>query len=332
VGVTAIEENNDSISENANSAEGTVFRVNSGNYFIQTQTHGVVVCKLRGNLKKELVYSTSGSRAKRVDTAKKRRATDPIAVGDRVRVNTELHIIEEILPRRSDLSRHSSAARGQHTLVANLDQLFVVFAAAEPRPDLWLLDRFLVLAESAELAINIIINKVDLVEGDDGDIRATMSIYEKIGYPIFYVSARQDIGVDAVREALRGKISAFAGPSGVGKSKLINAVCPGTNLKVGDIGYVTYKGRHTTTTAELIPIGEGHDSWVADTPGLRQLEFWDVDREDIVYCFPEFQPYLTECRFNDCRHRDEIGCAIQSAIESGEIDERRYRSFLEMTA
>jgi ribosome biogenesis GTPase len=320
------------MSESAARAEGTVFRVNSGNYFVQTQTHGIVVCKLRGNLKKELVYSTSGSRAKRVETAKKRRATDPIAVGDRVRVDTELGVIEEILPRRSEISRHSPAARGQHTLVANLDQLFVVFAAAEPRPDLWLLDRFLVLAEAAELAIKIIVNKIDLLAEDDREVRDMLAVYEKIGYPVTYVSAKQDIGIDAVRDALRGKISAFAGPSGVGKSKLINAVCPGTNLKVGDIGYVTYKGRHTTTTAELIPIEEGQDSWVADTPGLRQLEFWDVDRDDIVYCFPEFEPYLTECRFNDCRHRDEIGCAIQSARDSGEIDDRRYRSFLEMTA
>src|SRR5437016_668130 len=143
--------------------EGTVFRVNSGNYFVSTETGGIVVGKLRGNLKKELVYSTSTSHARRVDQAKKRRDTDPIAVGDRVRIDPDLHVIEDILPRRTELARKSPSQRGQHTLVANLDHLFVVFAAEQPRPDLWLLDRFLVTAASAEIDASIIINKVDLL-------------------------------------------------------------------------------------------------------------------------------------------------------------------------
>lgn len=311
--------------------EGTVFRVNSGNYFVSTDG-GVIVGKLRGNLKKELVYSTSASRARRVDQAKKRRDTDPIAVGDRVRIDPDLHVIEDILPRRTELARRSPSQRGQHTLVANLDHLFVVFAAMEPRPDLWLLDRFLVTAESAEIEASIIVNKTDLLNGDDAEIRDLLLPYEKIGYPVNFASAREGMGLTDLRELLRGRISAFAGPSGVGKSRLLNALCPGLNLRVGEIGYVTYKGRHTTTTAELIPLEEGREGWVADTPGLRQLEFWEVDKDDIVWCFPELRPFVGSCRFNDCRHRDEIGCAIREAVESGEIDNRRYLSFREMTS
>lgn len=310
--------------------EGTVFRVNSGNYHVQTDHNGVVISKLRGNLKKELVYSTSLSRAQRVDQAKKRRDTDPIAVGDRVIVDPDLCVIEDILPRRSELARKSPSLRGQHTLVANLDHLFVVFAAIEPKPDLWLMDRFIVMAESIDINVSIIINKIDLLEDDLSEIRETMAPYEKIGYAVHYVSARENIGLETVKNELRGSISAFAGPSGVGKSRLLNALCPGLNLRVGDIGYVTYKGRHTTTTAELIPLEEGN-SWVADTPGLRQLEFWQVDKDDIPFCFREFERFHGQCRFANCSHHDEIGCVVREAAETGEIDMRRYRSFLELT-
>lgn len=311
--------------------EGTVFRVNSGNYHIETDSEGTVIAKLRGNLKKELVYSTSGSRPQRVEQAKKRRDTDPIAVGDRVRVDPELAVIEDILPRRSEFSRESPSQRGQHTLVANLDHLFVVFAAREPMPDLWLLDRFLVAAEAADIHASIVVNKIDLLEGDFAAMRERFASYEKIGYRIFPVSARENLGIEELREALRSKISAFAGPSGVGKSRLLNTLCPGLDLRVGDIGYITYKGRHTTTTAELIPLEIGTGSWVADTPGLRQLQFWDVPKEEIRYCFREFEPYLGECKFSDCRHHDELGCALRAAAEAGDVDMRRYQSFRELT-
>ncbi|MGO8672581.1 MAG: ribosome small subunit-dependent GTPase A [Capsulimonadaceae bacterium] len=311
--------------------EGTVFRVNSGNYFVSTGG-GVIIGKLRGNLKKELVYSQSGSRPQRVESARKRRDTDPIAVGDRVRIDPDLGMIEDILPRRTELARQSPSQRGQHTLVANLDHLFVACAACEPRPDLWLLDRFLVTAENAEITASIVVNKIDLLDGNIEMIHEMFEPYVRIGYPVQFVSARENIGLDVLREMLRGRISAFAGPSGVGKSRLLNAMCPGLNLRVGDVGLITYKGRHTTTTAELIPLEESADGWVADTPGLRQLEFWQVDRDNIAHCFPEFRQLLGDCRFNDCRHHNELGCAIRAAVDAGTIDRRRYRSFCEMTS
>lgn len=310
--------------------EGIVFRVSSGNYFVRAHDMGEVACKLRGNLKKELVYSTSESRAKRVDQARKRRSTDPIAVGDRVRIDAELGMIEEILPRHSELSRYASGQRGQHVLVANLDQLYVVVAADNPPPDLWLMDRFLVMAEAAEIPPAIIVNKMDRVDGDETNVRAMAALYEKIGYPVLCVSAKRGWGLDTLRDALLGRISAFAGPSGVGKSSLLNALQPGLQLKIGVKEEITRQGRHTTTTAELVPWPGRDDTWVADTPGLRQVDFWEVDRDDIPFCFPEFAPFIPECRFHNCRHHTELGCAVRAAVEAGQIDAHRYQSYVQM--
>lgn len=312
--------------------EGIVFRVSSGNYYVRAHDAGEIVCRLRGNLKKELVFSTSDSRAKRVDQARKRRTTDPIAVGDRVRVDSELGMIEEILPRHSELSRYASGQRGQHVLVANLDLLYVVVAAQNPPPDMWLMDRFLVMAEAAEIAPAIIVNKMDRVVEDEANVRAMAALYEKIGYPVLCVSARQGQGLDALRDALIGRVSAFAGPSGVGKSSLLNALQPGLQLKIGIKEEITRQGRHTTTTAELVPWPGRDDTWVADTPGLRQVDFWEVDRENIPFCFPEFAPFLPECRFHNCRHHTELSCAVRAAVDDGQIDPHRYQSYLQMTS
>lgn len=310
---------------------GTVFRTHSGNYYVQTDgAAGVVVCKLRGNLKKELVYSTSTSHARRVEQTSKRRTTDPLTVGDRVQLDSELAVIESVFPRTSSLSRHSPSGRGEHTLVANLDQAFLTVAAAHPKPDVWLLDRFLVLAEAADIPPRIIVNKLDrLADEDRPETEVAIGVYEKIGYPVYWVSARTGEGIDALRDAMLGRISAVAGPSGVGKSSLLNAVQPGLQLKTGDISVTNLAGRHTTTTAELLPLDGG--GWVADTPGLRQVDFWEIEKSEIRYCFPEFAPYLDECKFADCCHHTELGCAVRAAVDAEEIDRRRYESYLGMT-
>jgi ribosome biogenesis GTPase len=305
--------------------EGIVIRATSGIYTVQSNGH-VVQCTLRGNLKKDLQYNTSASVARRVTRAKRPYTRDALVVGDRVRYS-ETHnaagIIEEILPRTSRFSR--SGFRGkEHTLVSNLDLLCVVFASAEPRLDPWKLDRFLVAAESEDIPPLIVANKKDLV--DDRDYHAAFDPFAALGYRVFPTSAKKNEGIDDLRAALNDKVTAFVGPSGAGKSSLLNAIQPGLNLVTADIGNVTFKGRHTTTSAQLIPLRSG--GWVADTPGLRNFDILDLDSDDVKYCFPEFKDLLGQCRFDDCRHHSEPGCAIKQAVDSGAVQSRRYESFL----
>ncbi len=322
--------------------EGIVLRAISGVYTVQRadsheqevpgeppiheahEAH-VIHCTLRGNLKKDLHYSTSGSFAKRVTRAKRGNVNDTISVGDRVsyvEAKQGAGVIEEVLPRRSRFSR--SGFRGkEQTLVCNLDQIFIVFACAEPNPDPWKLDRFLVATENEGLDGIIVANKADLVTEEQA--RETFAEWTAVGYRVILTSAKQDVGIAELRQALRDKVSAFVGPSGAGKSSLLNAVQPGFKLKTGDIGYVTFKGRHTTTAAQLLPLRSG--GWVADTPGLRQLDLFETERDDLVHLFPEFRAHLGKCRFDNCRHDAEPGCAIKAAVEAGVISPRRYESF-----
>jgi ribosome biogenesis GTPase len=313
------------------SSDGVVVRAGRGLYTVQTDAGRVLPCRLRGNLKKTLTYPESANSRRRVQRAKKVKETDPVAIGDRVSVLVEesgaAGVIEAIEPRRSALARRSGNERERQTLVANLDLAVVTFAASDPRLDPWKLDRFLVLVEDAEVEALIVVNKCETVPPEE--MEDMVSPYRRVGYDVLAVSARQDIGIESLRERLKGNISVFCGPSGVGKSSLLNALQPGLRLKTGDVGDVTHLGRHTTVQAELIPLTFG--GWVADTPGLRQVEFWDLPPEDIAFSFPEMEPLIGQCKFPDCRHRQEPGCAIRAAVEAGEIDPRRYQSYLEMT-
>jgi ribosome biogenesis GTPase len=312
------------------STEGTVFKGTSGNYYVRVRGgEDVYIVKLRGNLKKELEYSTSSSRPRRVTHARKRRATDPVSVGDTVIINTSSKMIEQVLPRRSEFARTTPGGHEQHVLVANLDTVFVTFSAANPAPNFWLLDRFLVAAEAVELKPQIIVNKMDLSK-DISLTKRDFEVYERIGYRVHYTSTKLRLGIAELLSDLRGKIAAFAGPSGVGKSSLLNTIQPGLKLKTSEVGEITHKGRHTTTTAELIPLRDEIDTWVADTPGLRQVDFWEVDREEIELCFPEFESLLGICQFNNCSHQTEPGCAIRTASREGKIDARRYDSYVQM--
>jgi ribosome biogenesis GTPase len=312
------------------SSKGIVLRAGRGLYTVQTDAGRVVPCRLRGNLKKNLTYPKSASRAHRVEKVKKLRETDPVAVGDRVEIAMDDTgaggVIESVEPRRAALTRRSGNERERQTLVANLEMAVITFAAAEPRPDLWKMDRFLVLAEDAELDSLIVLNKADLASPPE--IEEIALSYGRIGYDVLATSVRTGQGVEELSARLKGRISAFCGPSGVGKSSLLNAIELGLALKTGDVGGVTFKGRHTTVSTELLPLSFG--GWVADTPGLRQIEFWDLDPEDVAFCFPEIAPLVGQCRFANCRHRQEPGCAVRAAVERGEIEQRRYESYLEM--
>lgn len=301
--------------------EGVVLRMSRGGCTVQTP-HQIVHCVLRGNLKKQLQFTTSKSSSRRVTRVRRVYPRDVVAPGDRVRVTIQHHgagVIEEVLPRTSCYSRTGFRGR-QDTVVCNIQLIAIVFACAEPNPDVWKLDRFLLAAETEELEPLIVANKCDLAEP------AAFREFEAIGYRVLATSTKTGHGIPELRDAIQGKLSAFVGPSGVGKSSLLNAIQPGLGLRTAETGTVTHKGRHTTTTAQLIPLHVG--GWVADTPGLRQFEILDLEPEEVAEGFVEFRPYLGQCRFDDCRHASEPDCAVKQAVEEGRISRRRYESYL----
>jgi ribosome biogenesis GTPase len=235
--------------------------------------------------------------------------------------------IDRVHDRSSVLARRAPGkAPRPKVIAANLDQVVIVFAAANPTPHLRMLDRFLVIAADAEIRPVIVANKID-VAGEDG-ARRTFAPYERAGYTVLYTAAKQGVGVDPVRDALCGCTSALAGPSGVGKSSLLNAVQPGLGLRVAEISEAQNKGRHTTVTAQLIPLACG--GYVADTPGLREVGLWEIDRENLQFFFPEFDPFRYDCRYPGCTHVHEPGCAIEAAVERGEVDAGRFDSYRRM--
>ncbi|MGH2603079.1 MAG: ribosome small subunit-dependent GTPase A [Dehalococcoidia bacterium] len=257
-------------------------------------------------------------------------------VGDLVEfepVNLGESVITAVLPRASKFSRRAAGGRGtwrEQVLAANIDQVIIVFAVAEPEPHLRGLDRFLVVAEENEMEALVIANKVDLI-GLDG-ARALFGVYERVGYPIWYTSAREGQGLTGLLDAIAGKVSLVAGPSGVGKSSLLNAIVPGLDLRTGAISQAMNKGRHTTVVGTLLDLPGPENGFIADTPGLREIGPWDVAPEDLDYCYREFRPFLGGCRYADCLHRTEAGCAIRPAVEAGEIDAARYDSYLRLLA
>jgi ribosome biogenesis GTPase / thiamine phosphate phosphatase len=235
--------------------------------------------------------------------------------------------ISVILPRRSQLARRMpGGGHGERIVAANLDQVVVVFAAAKPEPHVRMLDRFLVIAEGNALGARIVINKIDLV--DEGETRERFSDYLKAGYPMHFTSMKKKIGLDELHDALAGRTSVLSGPSGVGKSSLLNGMYPGLNLRVGEISESVNKGRHTTVGAKLHPLPD--KGYVVDTPGLREVGMWGMPSEDLDSCFPEFREYLDKCRFGDCTHIAEPDCAVRGAVASGAVSAERYDSYVKL--
>jgi ribosome biogenesis GTPase len=233
-------------------------------------------------------------------------------------------IIERVEPRRGVVSRTSRGR--QHVLVANIDQLVIVTSAAEPRLKPNLIDRLLVTAEKGGIRPIVCINKIDLVE--PAHLMPLVGVYAQLGYDVLLVSAVRGIGIERLRNQLAGAQSVVTGQSGVGKSSLLNAVEPGLDLRVQAVSGETQKGRHTTTTAELIPLSFG--GYVVDTPGIRQFQLWDVIPEEVAGFFRDLRPYVSRCRFPDCTHTHEDDCAVKDAVADGWIDARRYESYVQI--
>ena len=267
-----------------------------------------------------------------------RRLENMIVVGDRVNVlvnhATEPMILER-LPRLNQLSRSTSSRAGgkliEQVLASNVDQIITVFAAANPKPKWNLLDRYLVMAEAVELPVWIVITKTDLVEQSQeiDELNQQLAVYRKIGYPVLLTSCVQQNGIEGLRSLLKQKNSVLIGKSGVGKTSLLNALIPGLDYKVSNVNETTGKGRHTTSAMRLLPMDE--DTTLIDSPGTREFGLWDVDPDDLDWCFKEMRPYLGFCKFKlDCQHEDEPGCAIRQAVVNGQINPRRYHSYLKL--
>ncbi len=258
---------------------------------------------------------------------------DLIAVGDQVLIsllNESSGVIEEILPRKKAFFRLAPSARGEHKqiMMANPDRVFLVFACAEPEPSLRMLDRFLVIAEKQGIPAFIVANKTDLVGMKHA--RETFEMYPPLGYPVIYTSVKDGNGIDELHRELTGRISALSGPSGVGKSSLLNSIQPDLGMQIGRLRHSSGKGRHTTVVRQLVPLVGG--GYVADMPGLRTLSFWDTEVEELDGYFPEMRDLVADCQYNNCSHLTDPGCAVKAAVEDGRIHPQRYESYARLRA
>lgn len=281
--------------------QGKIVKGIAGFYYVHVVGFGIYECKAKGIFRKE--------------------GLKPL-VGD----NVELDILSEenkegnirrILPRESELIRPA---------VANVDQALVVFAVKNPKPHLNLLDRFLIMMESKKIPVILCFNKQDIASAEE--LESLREVYEPTGYKVVFVSARMEEHIEDIRKLLKGKTTTVAGPSGVGKSSLINCLQGETTMETGDVSRKTQRGKHTTRHSELIAIDE--DTYIMDTPGFSSLYTNEFEKEELKYYFPEFSPYEGQCKFNGCDHVHEPDCAVRQALSEGKIHSVRYQSYLEL--
>ena len=299
--------------------KGLVIKNTGSWYTVLTDDGQLLDCKVKGNFRIKGI-----------------RSTNPVAVGDRVTVG-EGNWITEIADRRNYIIRKSiNLSKQSHILAANVDQAFLVITVCKPETSTTFIDRFLASAEAYRVPVILIFNKTDLLNDDERRYQQMMiQLYETIGYECHAISAQTGDGVDALHELLHGKITLLSGNSGVGKSTLINRLVPDANLRTADISDAHQTGMHTTTFSEMIPLavdGSSVDtpSWLIDTPGIKGFGTFDIEREELTSYFKEIFEFSKQCRFSDCTHTHEPGCAVLKAVEDHYIAQSRYQSYLSM--
>jgi ribosome biogenesis GTPase len=301
---------------------GIIIKEMSGFFWVEVADGRVYRCRLRGRLMEEA------------------QSSDIAAIGDRVQFEViendeegDKGAIVEVAERssvfsraaRTEGNRGSGEAHREHVIIANADRAFFVFAAAQPAPDLHMLDRFLAAGEKSGIEeLTIVVNKVDLE--DPGNIEARFAPYEQMGYPLHRVSALHDSGIAELRARMAEGISVFTGPSGVGKTSLLNKIQPDLGRAVKAVSGYHEQGVHTTRDSALIKLESG--GYLADTPGMRYMTLWDVEPEELDGYFRDIAPYVENCRFNNCSHQKEIGCAVQQAVKAGKVSPTRLRSYV----
>lgn len=296
-------------------SEGLVIRNTGSSYMVRLDGDGREVnCRVKGNFRIKGI-----------------RTTNPVAVGDRVTVSKaadDADYITAISPRRNYIIRRASnLSKESHILAANLDLAALVVSLREPTTPTTFIDRFLATAEAYNVPAMLILNKSDIWDDDDRELARGMTyLYESIGYGVAEVSAQSGEGLDSLRETLKGKVTLLAGNSGVGKSSLINALVPGADLKTGKISDIHHQGMHTTTFSEMVSLPGGGE--LIDVPGIRGFGTIDFQASEVSHYFPEIFRYGEDCRYGDCKHAGEPGCAVIPAVEEHLISESRFASYL----
>lgn len=294
--------------------KGLVIKNTGSWYLVKTDEGSTVECKIKGNFRLKGI-----------------RSTNPVAVGDRVKIirNREgTAFITEIEDRKNYIIRRSSnLSKQSHIIASNLDQCMLIVTVNYPETSTTFIDRFLASAEAYRVPVCLVFNKTDRYSEDENRyLDGLINLYTTIGYQCYKVSALNNIGIEEIKKALEGKITLFSGNSGVGKSTLINAILPEQNLKTGDISNVHNKGMHTTTFSEMFPVNGG--GYIIDTPGIKGFGTFDMEDEEVGHYFKEIFKFSANCKYGNCTHRHEPGCAVREAVEKHYISESRYTSYL----
>lgn len=294
---------------------GLVVKNNGSSYVVERLSDNkLVVCRIKGR------FRISGIKT-----------TNPLSVGDVVDFESgeggEDAVISNILPRRNYIVRRSTnLSKEAHIIASNLDNVFLVASLHSPSTSYEFVDRFLVTCELYHVPVTILLNKIDLC--DKEEVEEFVNVYAKAGYRVILCSATENIGIDSIRELMKGKISLFSGNSGVGKSTLINALAPEVDTKVGEVSDSHSKGKHTTTFSQMFKLDK--DTYLIDTPGVKGFGLIDVEKEEICRYFPDLFKVSQGCRFHNCTHTHEPNCAVVEAVERGDISEQRYESYLKI--